>query len=155
MKHEILGNLFNFVSTIEPDRDEEGNVHQFLPQARYRNPRGLRLHQHGAGPFCRFRIRPDLPLAGVYIIAVDDEIVYLGECQNLSARFNARGYGTISPRNCFQGGQSTNCRVNNLILKNAKQGRKTQLWFHQTSDRKFIEPELIRQLQPRWNSQLK
>ena len=30
-------------------------------------------------------------------------------------RYN-NGYGRISPRNCFQGGQSTNCRVNNLIF---------------------------------------
>ena len=31
-------------------------------------------------------------IAGVYLIKVNDEIKYLGECMNLSTRFNS-GYG--------------------------------------------------------------
>jgi len=149
----ILGYSFRFVTEIEPDRDQAGEVKEFLPQGRYRNKRDLRLNKHGSGPFCRFRIPRNLPFEGVYAITVDGEIVYVGECQNLSERFNARGYGTISPRNCFEGGQPTNCRVNNCILRRAKQGRKVELWFHETSNRRLVETELIRKLEPPWNAQ--
>jgi hypothetical protein len=41
----------------------------------------------------------------------------------LSARFNA-GYGNISPKNCFKGGQETNCRVNNLVHSAALAGER-------------------------------
>jgi hypothetical protein len=92
-------------------------------------------------------------LAGVYAVTVDDGIVYVGECQNLSERFNARGYGTISPRNCFEDGQPTNCRINALILQGAKQGSRIELWFHQTTERKPVEAEIISRLRPPWNIQ--
>ena len=153
MIREILGHTFRFITEIEPDRDQADEIKEFLPQGRYRNERSLRLNKHGSGPFCRFRIPRNFPFEGVYVIIVDGEIVYVGECQNLSERFNARGYGTISPRNCFEGGQSTNCRVNNRILRHAKQGQKVELWFQETSNRRLVETKLIRTLKPLWNAQ--
>ncbi len=125
-----------------------------MPQSRYRNKRGLSLNKHGTGPFCQFRIPGNFPYEGVYVVTVDSEIVYVGECQNLSERFNARGYGTIHPRNCFERGQPTNCKANNLILQNAKQGRKIEVWFYDTPHRKQVEAEIIIHLKPLWNSQL-
>lgn len=76
--------------------------------------------------------------------------MYVGECKNLTARFNT-GYGQISPRNCFVGGQETNCRINKLILSEAVQGHGVRLWFMQTAAYKTIEMELrsIRRLP--WN----
>ena len=49
-------------------------------------------------------------------LALDGDLRYVGECANLSARFNV-GYGNISPKNCFSGGQETNCRLNNLLYE--------------------------------------
>jgi len=155
MTRDVLGYIFNFVTRIEVERDAAGSVREFMPQSRYVNKRGLRLNKHGAGPFCQFRIPGYLGYQGVYAVMTDGEISYIGECENLSERFNARGYGTIHPRNCFERGQPTNCKVNNVILGNAKEGRNMELWFYQTPHRKGIEAELIRRLQPRWNSQLK
>lgn len=150
---EILGYSFCHIATIAPERDQADRIKEFFPQERYQNKRGLRLHKYGAGPFCRFQIPSGLHLAGVYVVTVEGRIVYVGECQDLSERFNARGYGTISPRNCFEGGQPTNCRVNTLILQAAKQGLRIELWFHQTTQRDSIEEEILRHLQPPWNIQ--
>jgi hypothetical protein len=152
MVRDILGYSFRFITEIEPDRDQADEVKEFFPQGRYRNEKNLLLNKHGTGPFCRFRIPRKFPLEGVYTITVDDEIIYVGESQNLPERFNA-GYGNISPRNCFEGGQSTNCRINHYILRCVKQERKIELWFLETSNRGFVETELIQNLQPPCNDQ--
>jgi hypothetical protein len=61
------------------------------------------------------------------------------------------GYGLISPRNCFVGGQSTNCRVNALILEAAKQGLRIEILFCETKRRFELEAQILRQLRPEWN----
>jgi hypothetical protein len=155
MTRDIFGNQFQFVRRIEPRRDEARTIVEFMPQLRYRNSRGLPLNKHGAGPFCEFRIPSNLLLQGVYALTVDGKVTYIGTCENLSERFNARGYGSIQPKNCFQGGQPTNCKVNNLVLQEAKRGRTLELWFLETADGESLEAELIRRIQPVWNTQLK
>jgi hypothetical protein len=52
----------------------------------------------------------------------------VGECANLSARFNT-GYGNISPKNCFKGVQETNCRLNNLLYSAIVVGQRISLWI--------------------------
>jgi hypothetical protein len=123
-----------------------------MPQARYRNQRGLQLHRWGKGPFCKFRIPSHLQGEGVYLLSVNSDVRYVGECESLSARFNM-GYGQISPRNCYEGGQRTNCKVNQLVLEAARRGHDVELWFHDTSNRKDVEAELIAALAPLWNKQ--
>lgn len=121
-----------------------------MPQARYANVRGLPLNNYGSGPFCKFSIPSSYPVSGVYIISVDDEPLYVGECASLSARFNA-GYGNISPKNCFVGGQQTNCRVNSLIFAAAETGSSIALWFCPTDDYKVMEAALRSALRLTWN----
>ncbi len=150
---DIMGSSFSFVARIEPDLDPKGGVREFMPQDHYDNARQLALNPHGAGPFCRFRVAPDLRDCGVYAVTVDRVVVYIGECENLSERFGPRGYGSIHPRNCFVRGQPTNCRVNNLILQQAKRGQIVELWFRQTAGRKDLEASLIEGIQPAWNIQ--
>jgi hypothetical protein len=150
---QIHGYTFGFIATIDPDRDGDGQVREDQPQSRYKNRKGLPLNRHGAGAFCRFRIPKGLDFAGVYALTVDDDIAYVGKCQRLTERFNM-GYGNISPRNCFKGGQSTNCKVNKLILQEVKADREVELWFHRVPEPGVIEADLIRRLQPQWNSQL-
>lgn len=105
---------------IEPDRDGR-EIIEHAPHVQYLNVRGIPLHPWGSGPFCAFRVPADERCAGVYVIAVGGAAKYVGECENLAVRFN-NGYGSIAPRACFVGGQSTNCRVNSLILAEAKSG---------------------------------
>lgn len=145
------GVSFRFVCPIVPDRRGR-NVATFTPHERYANPRGIPLHAWGSGPFCRFQITPQAPESGVYAIVVDGEVKYVGETENLTMRFNA-GYGSISPRACYVGGQSTNCHVNSLIVTEAVRGGggQIELWFTPTADRKRLEAELLRAVRPPWN----
>jgi hypothetical protein len=89
------------------------------------------------------------------VLTVDGSASYVGECIQLSERFNARGYGTIHPRNCYERGQPTNCRVNRLVLDAAQAGRKVELWFHETVNRKPLEARLIAHLRTAWNATLR
>ena len=83
-------------------------------------------------------------------MSVDDSIKYIGQCDNLSKRWNM-GYGNISPKNCFVGGQSTNCRVNNLILDAFNANYLIKLFFHKTDELDVVEDDLINYLNPEWN----
>jgi hypothetical protein len=122
-----------------------------MPQDRYKNLKQLSLNRYGAGPFCKFKIPGRIQTKGVYLLIVEDEIRYVGEAVNLSSRFNA-GYGNISPKNCFKGGQETNCRLNNLVYKTAQAGNRVSLWFFPTLDHKEVEKTLRSTLKPEWNA---
>lgn len=84
------------------------------------------------------------------MLTVDGVPQYVGECANLSARFNA-GYGNISPKNCFKGGQETNCRLNNLLYSAFVASLRISLWFFQTTDYKSVELALRGTLRLTWN----
>jgi DNA-binding Lrp family transcriptional regulator len=146
-----VGNYdFERICEISPERDADGSVKRFTPQSRYRNSGNIRLNKYGQGPFCKFRIPSHHHQTGVYSIIVDGVVSYIGECENLSSRYNM-GYGNISPRNCFVGGQETNCRVNTLIFHASTEGRKITLWFLKTAAFKSVEQELRALLKPEWN----
>ena len=90
----------------------------------------------------------DVP--GVYLWIVDDEIIYIGETKNLRKRFNT-GYGNISPRNCYLGGQSTNCKMNKVVLEYFEAGKQIKLYFLKTNDYKKVELELLSKICTRYN----
>ena len=142
--------VFAHVCKIEPDRDETGAVCKMMPQAQFANARNLSLSKYGLGPFCKFKVPTTYKVSGVYALQIASVVNYIGECQNLSARFNS-GYGNISPRNCFTGGQDTNCRINNLIFHAAVAGNEINLWFHPTTSYKAAELELLALQKWDWN----
>lgn len=153
MRRSFDGYQFAKIASIEPFRHERVTPLEFMPQSRYRNRRSLTLHRYGRGPFCRFRIPPNLRLSGVYVLTEDGIVIYVGECENLSSRFNS-GYGNISPRNCYEGGQRTNCKVNMLVLSAVKRGKRVELWFHETSERERVEDELVAFFGPAWDGEV-
>jgi len=131
-------------------RDANGPIKELTPQSRYCNKNNLPLNKYGEGSFCKFKIPNDFNTSGVYTILVDGVAKYIGQCLNLSSRFNM-GYGNISPRNCFVGGQETNCRINNLILNTVKSGQEVSLWFMKTENFKLVEQELRATEDLEWN----
>jgi len=141
---------FEHVCEIAPLRETDGSMRQHMPQERYKNARNLPLNRYGAGPFCKFTIPSRFKVNGVYVLTVDGAPQYVGECANLSARFNA-GYGNISPKNCFRGGQETNCRLNNLLYTALMAGQRISLWFLRTADYKAVELALRGTLKLTWN----
>jgi len=151
MAHEISGIPFQYICKIIPELDENGMPKECMPQSDYKNKSNIHLHEYGKGPFCRFKV-PDIcnKNSGVYVILVDGVSKYVGECESLRRRFNI-GYGNISPRNCYKGGQQTNCRINTLILETYKNKSRIELLFYETEDRVDIERTLINKLNPEWN----
>lgn len=61
------------------------------------------------------------------------------------------GYSSISPRNCYVGGQSTNCKMNKMVLSLFEQGKRVSLYFNITTDYKRVELELIREVVTPYN----
>ena len=150
----LLDYVFIHADVIEPDRDDDGAPLEFMPQSRYEGAENTRLNRYGEGPFCRFTVK-DLPsTSGVYALTVDGVVAYVGKADNLTQRWGPQGYGNISPRNCYVGGQSTNCKVNNYILLCTREDRRTDLWIHETSDAGSVEAKVIRELDPPWNGQI-
>lgn len=154
MNQDFSGYVFKQVCAIDPERDSSGAVREFMPQSRYRNARSVPLNDHGAGPFCRFTVARGIGSPGVYVLALEGQPIYVGKCRDLAQRFGPQGYGAIQPKNCFVGGQSTNCKINNLILLHARQGQQVELWFHATSGPAPVERDLIMKLRPPWNTQV-
>jgi len=147
----IDGHVFDFVGDIEPERGADRRVLEFMPQSRYKGHGKQRLNRHGTGPFCRFRAARRIASAGVYVVTVDGESTYIGECANLSVRWGLSQYGSIQPKNCYVGGQSTNCKINGRVLSSTLSGKKIQLWFLPTQDHKAIELKLRTTVNPPWN----
>jgi len=81
--------------------------------------------------FCRFRLDEEIIDSGVYIWRINGETRYIGSAKNLKERFN-NGYGIISPRNIFYGGQSTNCKMNLVVVNN--QAKKIEIYFYKTEE---------------------
>lgn len=147
------GLAFGWAGAIEPVREPGGAIREEMPQGRYANIGRLGLNAHGAGPFCEFTV-PGLPSApGVYAVTVAGAVVYVGISVDIRQRWGPMGYGRISPRNCFEGGQSTNCKVNHAILVESRAGRAIELWVHETAEPRLLEARLIRDLDPPWNAQ--
>jgi hypothetical protein len=146
---EIAGYRFHFVGVLEVERNHNGSVVLHSPQERYEKRSQYRLHRYGDGAFCRFRLSASAS-SGVYAFVVGEQIRYVGECVDLGSRMNT-GYGNISPKNCYEGGQQTNCRVNQLVLAEAQRGNVIAVWFYACANHKQVEPEVIRAVSPPWN----
>ncbi len=154
----ILEHEFEFLGTAILFRNSENKIIEFDPKGRYVNKRGLPLNRHGNGPFCKFKVGVNKlpPIGGIYALTVDGRLTYIGICENLEVRFGPAQYGNISPKNCYRGGQSTNCKINHNLLVAAKKNSTTSVWFLKLENaeaRELIEADIIRKLAPIWNDQ--
>ena len=145
------GMTFRLAGEVAPRADATGTVVDEHPAQRYDNVDGLRLNRHGAGPFTSLAPPPLPTTAGGYVLTCDDEPVYTGIADDLRRRWGSSGYAKIQPRNCFVGGQSTNCKVNAAILREWRAGRRFLLWVREGLDGHAEERVLISALRPRWN----
>jgi hypothetical protein len=150
----LSGHDFQYVQSLIPERDASGAIKEVSPQGRYAMSDAVQLHKHGHGAFCKFSISVPRGLGGIYALVMDGAVRYIGECEDLGKRFNA-GYGNISPRNCYVGGQMTNCKINRRVLDATKAGSRADLYFYPTQDgsvqRRTVEKELVARYSPPWN----
>lgn len=146
---------FEFVQRLLPVLDSEGRIQEFFPQESYSGKSKHSLHRYGEGAFCRFSIHPKWSkVSGVYAFFIDDDLAYIGQCIDFAGRINL-GYGHISPRNCYMGGQSTNCKMNKAVLHVVKEGSVVDLYFHPTSHYDEVELKLIEHLKPPLNTMMR
>lgn len=150
----LCGHSFVWTAKITPDTGADGQPIECMPQANYAKANEKPLNKHGHGPFCRFSI-PGLPAAsGLYAVTVDRRLAYVGiATKNLRQRWGPSGYAEIQPVNCFQGGQSTNCKINHAILQAVRDKQIVELWMRRHDDPRPVEAVLIRELVPPWNDQ--
>lgn len=142
---KILGYKFIFVQEIQAEKDSEGVIIKNYPQDTYKNSKNLPLHKYGSGGFCRFKIDNYEDFAGksgVYALYFNEQLKYIGECEDLVQRFNV-GYGHISPKNCYKGGQSTNCKINKAILSALENSKKVFIYFCCSDNFIEIEKEIL------------
>lgn len=152
---KLLNYDFEYGQDILPTLDSNGNVEEFSPQNRYANKENLDLHKYGDGAFCYFSIHSKWKrISGIYAFFIEneDKPVYIGQASKscFYKRINS-GYGKISPRNCYVGGQSTNCKINKVVLDSVKSGKKVSIYFHKTSNYDEVEKELIDHYKPKYN----
>lgn len=145
----VCGYEFHFIQELIPECDAQGNVVKYYPQNKYDNKKRLPLSLHGTGAFCRFSINAGNS-PGVYLWVVGGQIIYIGETAGLQQRFNM-GYGIISPRNCYVRGQSTNCKMNKVLLDYYELGKTVSLYFYITTEYKQVEKELLRNIYTPYN----
>lgn len=146
---------FHSMGYIEPLKTENGLIVVDKPQRRYRNLKGLDYNKHcdADTEFTEFRVEGLPSSKGVYVWLIDNEkeLSYIGEGVNLRKRFSSTGYGKISPRNCFVGGQSTNCKMNHEVLEKWNEGKCFHLYILETERHKGIEKKLIMKYHPELN----
>lgn len=140
---------FNYIETLELLNNKEGKLY-YKPQSRYKKAKESSLHEFGNGEFCKFKLNNAKNISGVYAWIINDEVIYIGEAVNFKKRFNM-GYGIISPRNCFVGGQKTNCKMNKVVLDTYKNGQNIDIYFYETKDYKAIEKELLKSITTPYN----
>ena len=82
---------------------------------------------------------------GLYSFSNNNEIKYIGRCRtNYRDRIN-NGYGRIAPRNCYIGGQSTNCRINHLFTQERDQIEFFVLPMEDITKIETLEKKLIKE----------
>ena len=147
----LLGYTFVWTASVEVEIGSDGKPIEYMPQNRYSKATTAKLNKHGAGPFCRIKLTGLPELSGVYLITIKNDVTYIGKAECLAERWGPRNYAVISPRNCFKGGQSTNCKINNRILLAKREGIPVDLWFLETDNHSEVERPLIDELNPPWN----
>ncbi len=151
---KLLKYDFEYIQDIKPVLGRYGRILEYSPQGQYDKRDSFRLNRHGSGTFCRFSIHPKWSgVSGVYAFFIDDKLAYIGQASDFAKRFNV-GYGNISPKNCYIGGQSTNCKINKLVLNSVKAGRRVSVYFHITNAYNQVESELIKYYKPPYNDSL-
>ena len=153
---QLLEYEFQFVQVIQPVQNKDGSIREVTPQDRYEKRESSKLHKYGSGTYCYFSIDAAkwAGVSGVYTIYIENQLIYIGQAQNLAKRFNQE-YGSISPRACYEHGQTTNCKINQVVLNAAKAGKQIELFFLTTPYYQKIEEELIRFYNPQYNVALR
>lgn len=84
-------------------------------------------------------IKKNDKVSGIYVwFNKKKQEIYIGRAIDIVKRFSHTNYGSISPRNIFRGGQSTNVKMNNYMAENFN---NIEIYFYKAKDGKYREAE--------------
>ncbi len=109
------------------------------------------LNEYSDGIYCKFSLKLPQSIKGIYMIKIEDTVVYIGRTtQSFHKRIN-KGYGNLPPINSLRQKGSTNCRINKEISK--VNGNIQWQLIAMKSDSEIIDTErlMIKALKPKWN----
>ncbi len=116
----------------------------------------LFLNNYGDLVYSQFVVQGNETLlnkTGIYMIIVNEELVFTGVCSNsFRLRFNQH-IGNLSPKCCFKDGTATHCHINAKItesLPNAKIHFKI-CPMKNMDETKKIKNAIINRFEPVWN----
>lgn len=155
-------NIINkIIITINDEDYEFKHIQDLIPECENNH---LKVYEHndskyseyqknkfGERDYCSFKINYPKNISGVYLWVVDEKIIYIGETDDLTNRFNA-GYGKITPYNCNINGQTTNCKMNGVVLDLFRQNKIISLYFLKTTEYKEVEKILLENITTEYNS---
>ena len=153
---EYIGKLVERKRTEEQTKKYKEKVIEYRKSGKYKElVRSLQRCNYNIEnaeniEFCEFELEIEnfsntlANLSGVYLWVFNHKPIYVGETIDMRKRFNT-GYGHISPRNIFKGGQSTNCRMNQIAMKLFNQGQEIHIYFKKANklDREKIEKNIL------------
>jgi hypothetical protein len=146
--HNLFLNKYN-------DRLDQG-LGDFLKHLKESNDQNYLtfLNSYGDHKFCEFKIEKNLNDKGIYCFIQDDEIKYIGRCNDSFGKRVNQGYGKIHPKNCFIDGQTTNCHINSLV--NSTENTKFGIYIMNNKSREEIsnlEKLILTNYKFEWNIQ--
>lgn len=139
---------FDYIQDLVPKcNDKNLNIYDHK-NSKYKDNK---KNKYGDRDYCLFQIEYPEKTSGVYLWVVDNEIIYIGETDDLFKRFNS-GYGKITPYNCKVNGQTTNCKMNGVVLDLLRSNKIVHLYFLPTRNYKEIELKLLANISTKYNS---
>jgi len=114
------------------------------------------LNSYGDLVYCQFIVKGNESLLnkkGVYLIIMDDHIVFAGVCNNkFKLRFNQH-IGNVSPKACYRDGTATHCHINAKI---AEHYADSNIYFQvcpltDLEEMKLVKNWIIDRFEPLWN----
>lgn len=138
--HIVLARrVLTYSGLLLVEREADGRVWEHSPLA------GMAAVEHrypawALGPFGRIEPQREIPAApGVFALAQAGIVRYVGSSTDLSRTFGARhGLGDIARRDCQLSKHEERCRLNRLVVAEAKAGRPVDLYLLVTGQSRLL-----------------
>ncbi len=114
----------------------ESPIGQFLCDLKHNNDNTYLqfLNRYGDERYCKFSITNNHNDKGLYCFIVDGKPKYIGRTLTNFHDIINNGCGKITPANCYNDGQLTNCRINSGINEAINNDLKVKLGIYKMNE---------------------
>lgn len=138
-EHLVLArSVLTYAGRLLVQRDEAGDVVVHSPLA------GMaaveqRYPSWALGPFGHVETERELPSSpGVFALVQAGRVRYVSSASDLARELGHRGLGQISRRDCTRPAGEERCRLNRLVVAEARHGRTVELYVLVTRRSRFL-----------------